>query len=80
MVRDRGNKGRERVSLRTVREALGRTQADVADRAGMAQGDVSKLEGREDVKLSTLRRYAKALGGDVEVALVIEGRRYLVDV
>jgi predicted type IV restriction endonuclease len=45
----------------------------------MAQGDVSRLEGREDVKLSTLARYAVALGGSVEVAVVVNGRRYVLD-
>jgi autotransporter translocation and assembly factor TamB len=45
----------------------------------MAQGDVSRLEDREDVKLSTLARYAPALGGRVEVAVVVGGRRYFLD-
>jgi hypothetical protein len=45
----------------------------------MAQGDVSKLEARQDVKLSTLERYVEALGGKVEVAVVVGDRRYRVD-
>jgi transcriptional regulator with XRE-family HTH domain len=68
-----------RFDLKTLRAALGKTQADVAKATRMAQGDVSRLEGREDVKLSTLARYAAALGGSVEVAIVVDGRRYLLD-
>ena len=60
--------------------ALGKTQIDVSRAAGMAQGDVSLLEARKDVKLSTLARYAAALGGAAEVVVVIDGRRYLLDV
>src|ERR1700733_11265847 len=75
----RGTKTGRRYDLKTLRAALGKTQAGVAEAARMAQGDVSRLEGREDVKLSTLARYAAALGGSVEVAVVVDGRRYLLD-
>jgi hypothetical protein len=75
----RGTKVGRRYDLKTLRAALGRTQAEVADAARMAQGDVSRLEAGEDVKLSTLARYAAALGGGVEVAVVVNGRRYVLD-
>jgi len=75
----RGTKTGRRYDLKTLRAALGRTQAEVAEAARMAQGDVSRLEGREDVKLSSLARYASALGGRVEVAIVVNGRRYILD-
>ena len=75
----RGTKVGRRYDLKTLRVALGKTQAEVADATRMAQGDVSRLEGREDVKLSTLARYAAALGGSVEVAVVVNGRRYVLD-
>jgi hypothetical protein len=75
----RGTKTGRRYDLKTLRSALGRTQAEVAHAAHMAQGDVSRLEGREDVKLSTLARYAATLGGSVEVAVVVDGRRYVLD-
>ena len=34
----------------------------------MAQADVSRTESREDHRLSTLRRYVEALGGELESA------------
>jgi len=78
-VLGRGSKRGRRFDLKTLRTALGKTQADVAEAARMAQGDVSRLEGRDDVKFSTLVRYAHALGGSVEVTIVIDGRRYVLD-
>jgi DNA-binding Xre family transcriptional regulator len=72
----RGAKVGQRYDLRTLRVALGLTQAEIAERSGMAQGDVSRLEGQEDLRLSTLARHAEALGGKLDVAVVIDGRRY----
>ncbi len=76
----RGLKTGRRFDLRALRVALDKTQDDIARAADMAQGDVSKLEAREDIKLSTLARYAHALGGEVEVAICIGDRRYVLDV
>jgi transcriptional regulator with XRE-family HTH domain len=73
------SKAGRRYDLKTLRVALSKTQVDVARASGMAQGDVSLLEARKDVKLSTLARYAAALGGAAEVAVVIDGRRYLLN-
>ena len=74
-----GIKTGRRYDLRSLRIAIGKTQSDVARTAKMAQGDVSKLEDRVDVKLSTLERYASALGGEVEFSVIIDGRRYRLD-
>jgi hypothetical protein len=45
---------------------------------------VSRLESRvalgEDMRVSSLSRYARALGGTLQVAIVIGERRFLVDV
>ncbi len=58
------------LSLRTVREAAGKTQIDVAKESEIDQGDISRLEGRsdfEDCQLATLRRYIEAVGGQLEL-------------
>ena len=69
----------QRMSLRDVRKELGRTQVQVAKEAGMSQGDLSRLERRNDHLLSTLERYAEALGGSLDIALVRGTRRYPLD-
>lgn len=66
----------KRMTLRDVRKELNRTQVQVAKEAGMSQGDLSRLERRSDHLLSTLERYAEALGGHLDVALVRGTRRY----
>jgi predicted transcriptional regulator len=69
-----------RLDLRALREGVGRTQAQIARAAAMDQGDVSRLEQREDAKLSTLRRYVRALDGQLELVVVLKtGHRLRLD-
>ncbi|NJC74005.1 helix-turn-helix transcriptional regulator [Planosporangium thailandense] len=52
------------------RRAAGLSQAEVADRMGTSQPAVARLEtGAVDVRLSTLHRYAAAVGRHLEVRL-----------
>lgn len=62
----------KRMSLKGVREAFQKTQIDVATAADMNQSEISRLEQREDSKISTLRRYVEALGGELEVRAVFK--------
>ena len=73
-------------TLAEARARAGLTQAQVALRLGISQSDVSKLERRGDVRLSTLRAYARAIGARLRVAiegpedesprpLILSGRR-----
>jgi transcriptional regulator with XRE-family HTH domain len=58
------------LSLRTLREAAGKTQVEVAQESQMDQADVSRLETRrdfDDCQVATLQRYVKALGGELEL-------------
>jgi len=75
----RPRKGSERVTLRSVREAMGKTQTDVARALDTDQGEVSRIERRPDVFVSTIRRYAEALGARCDVVLTFsDGRRVLI--
>jgi transcriptional regulator with XRE-family HTH domain len=75
----RPRKGAERVTLRTLREGLGKTQAEVARSLETDQGEVSRIERRPDIMTSTLRKYAAALGARCEVVFVLDdGRRVLI--
>jgi predicted transcriptional regulator len=70
-----------RFDLRSMREAVGKTQDDIARAADMDQGDVSRLEQRGDVKVSTLRRYVRALGAELELVVVLKtGHKMRLDV
>ena len=61
--------------IRRLREALGETQVEAAAKADMTQPELSRLERASDVRLSTLRRYVKAMGGEIEVIAVVKGKR-----
>lgn len=51
------------VALTSHRRAMGMSQAEVAERMRTSQSAVARLEAnRGDVRLSTLERYAQALG------------------
>ncbi len=64
--------------LAALRQRAGLTQAELASRLSMSQSDLSKLERRRDVRLSTLRAYAAALGGRVRVVVEIGGAAWEV--
>lgn len=50
-------------TLTQVRTARGLSQAAVGVHLGMNQSEVSRLERRRDLRLSTLRKYVEAVGG-----------------
>ncbi len=55
------------MDLRALRELLDITQEKLASVADMTQSEVSRMERRNDHKLSTLRKIVQALGGDLEI-------------
>lgn len=59
-----------KLTLRAMREAAGKTQAEIGAALDSDQAEVSKLERRRDMMLSTLQRYAAALGAECEVVFV----------
>ena len=63
------------MNLPELRQALGKTQVEVAEAAEMAQAKVSQFERRDDHLLSVLRRYIEALGGELEISAIIGGKR-----
>ncbi|MBN9307082.1 MULTISPECIES: helix-turn-helix transcriptional regulator [unclassified Devosia] len=58
----------EAIRLAEVRRALEVTQADLADRTGLKQGEVSRIENElPNIQLKTLERYMRGLGGTVTI-------------
>ncbi len=69
-----------RMPLRSLRAAIGKTQVDVSEATGIAQSEVSRIEGRDDALVSTLRRYVEALGGKLEIVAAFPlGHRITID-
>ena len=57
----------EEMSLRDLRKALGQTQVSIAQKLGSNQENVSRLEQRSDLLLSTLSGYVEAMGGKLSL-------------
>jgi len=58
------------VILRQAREAAGLTQEEVARRLQTKKSAISRIENHaNDVRLSTLRRYAEAVGANLQIRL-----------
>ena len=56
--------------MKERRQAAGLSQTEVAARMGTSQSAVARLEaGTSDVRLSTLLRYAEAIGAELDVRL-----------
>ena len=66
------------MDFRAFREAAGLTQEELAQRVAITQSELSKLERREDHRISTVRRYVAALGGELEIVAVVDGKRILL--
>jgi DNA-binding XRE family transcriptional regulator len=65
--------------LDEIRKARQMTQAKLADSLGVNQGEVSKIEHRTDIYISTLAGYIEALGGKLEIRAVFSDREMLID-
>lgn len=64
------------LALAELRRSQGLTQREVAETLGVSQANISRIEHEEDVYLSTLRSYAEALGGRLEVNVVFPEMTY----
>jgi transcriptional regulator with XRE-family HTH domain len=60
----------EEMSLQRLREARHLTQTNLAKVLGVSQSEVSKIERRTDVYVSTLGSYIEAMGGRLEVSAI----------
>ena len=62
------------------REQAGLTQAQLAERIGVGQRQVSKIENGDidNAKVSTIRNYLEAVGGSMAIEYVIGDQRVQV--
>ena len=65
---------REEMTLQALRKQLEFTQEGLAERLDIRQGNISKVEKRSDMLISTLRSYVEALGGTLELVAHVPGR------
>ena len=68
----------EEMSLRELRRAHKLTQERVAETLGIGQDQVSRLEQRSDLLISTLRGYVEAMGGRLTLVAEFPKRKPVV--
>ncbi len=54
-------------ALKRIRNNCGLTQSEIAQRLGVKQAAVSKLENRDDLQIMTVRKYVEALGARLNI-------------
>lgn len=64
----------EETSLRDLRKAIGKTQVVVAAQMKVGQEAISKVEMRNDMRISTLREFVSALGGELDLIVRVPDR------
>ena len=64
----------EELSLQELRKSLALTQTEVAGSMRKRQDEISRIEQRGDLLLSTLRDYVKSLGGELELLCTFKNR------
>jgi predicted transcriptional regulator len=75
-VRQEAKEELRALTLRQLREEVGKTQAELADLTEVTQSAISRLERREENNpLEAVRRYIEALGGELELVAVIGNKR-----
>lgn len=57
------------VQLAHIREAARCTQGELAQKMHISQAAISKLEARDDMLMSTLRKYVEAAGGKLQIKI-----------
>jgi len=71
--------GAAAMPLDALRDAKRLTQVQMAQLLKISQGAVSKVERRNDMFISTLRNYVRAIGGDLEIRAVFPEGDVLID-
>ncbi len=60
----------DRIGYAALRKARELTQVELAEKLGMSQAGVAGIESRTDLQLSTLAKYIRAMGGELEMRAV----------
>lgn len=65
---------RQDMALAELRQALSFTQSTLAETLGVGQAEISKIENRTDIFISTLKRFLEAMGGELEIRAKFQGQ------
>lgn len=60
-------------TLQALRKSRDLTQVEIAECLGISQENISRMENRPDVLVSTLRRYVESIGGELDLVVRFPG-------
>lgn len=63
------------IALHELRDRAGVSQTALAERLATSRPNVSRIERETDIRLSTLERYVKALGGELVIDVMLGDKR-----
>ena len=70
----------EHVTLKQLRQKLGHTQTDMAERTGKKQPTIAALESAKDPRLSSIATYLSAMDCDFEIiGRYPDGQRFQIE-
>jgi transcriptional regulator with XRE-family HTH domain len=67
-------------TLAILRERAGFTQGALATKLDVRQGNISKIEARGDMRLSTLEHYLEAIGAKLELRAIVGRDVFVIDI
>jgi DNA-binding XRE family transcriptional regulator len=73
-IDERKEQLRQEMTLAELRKAFLLTQDTLAQTLNVKQAEISKIENRADMLMSTLRNFVQAMGGDIEIRAVFPDR------
>jgi transcriptional regulator with XRE-family HTH domain len=66
------------MNIRELRKLTGKTQVELSELSKITQGELSKIERRENHLVSTLKRYVEALGGELEISAKFGNKKIII--
>lgn len=71
-ITTKAQKLKQAYELSQLRQTANLSQSQLADKMGVSQANISKIENGGDVQLSTLQKYVTALGGKLAVTATMD--------
>lgn len=71
-INAKAQKLKQAYELSQLRQTANLSQSQLADKMGVSQANISKIENGGDVQLSTLQKYVSALGGKLAVTATMD--------
>ena len=77
-INERAEKALQAYEIAQLRQNANLSQKQLAEKMGVSQANISKIENGKDVYLSTLKRYIATLGGEIHINATMPNGKTIV--